>query len=150
MLILLSSRETGWLANGAQLQARQPPLPLLLYENQRDTKLPRYGVAAISCLLDLTACQDGGIAVHAHLDLVQAERIVLQVTGLVSREPFLLTKQESEGPYTDEVIGESILKKSGITPQFGGCPGVCQTQHLLFGLFPVHGVTPFCRKLIWH
>src|ERR1700726_3719919 len=99
MLILLSSSETGGLANAAQLQARQPPLPLLLYENQRDTKLPRYGVAAISCLLDLTACQDGGIAVHAHLDLIQAERIVLQVTRLMSRQPLLLGQQESEGPY---------------------------------------------------
>src|SRR5258707_405764 len=101
---VLSSRETWWLANGTQLQTRQPQLLLLLYENQRDAKLSRYAVAAIGCLLDLTACQDGGIAVNTHLDLVQAERLVLQVTRLMSRDPLLLGQHESERPYTNEVI----------------------------------------------
>src|SRR5438067_895019 len=81
--------ETGWLANGTQLQTRQPPLPLLLDENQRDAKLPLNGVAAISCILDLTTGQDGCIVVRAYFDLIQGQRFVLQVTRAMSGDPLL-------------------------------------------------------------
>src|SRR6266702_8874349 len=107
--------ETGWLANGAQLQARQSPLPLLLDKNQRYAKLPQNGVAAIGCMLDLTTGQDGCIVVHAHFDLIQVERFVLQVTRAMSSEPLLFGQHETERPYSNEVICKCFLKESGIT-----------------------------------
>src|ERR1700738_4426482 len=97
----LCSREIGWLVNGTQLQIRQSPLPLLVDKHQRDTKLRRDAVAAIGCILGLTASQDGGIVVHAHLDLIQAERFILQVTRLMSCEPLLPGQHKSERSYPD-------------------------------------------------
>src|SRR5690242_11149042 len=99
----LCPREIRWLANGTQLQIRKSPLPLL-DKHQCDAKLPRDTIAAIGCVLTLTADQDGGIVVHAHLDLVQAERFILQVTRLMSCEPLLLGQYEAERSNSDEVI----------------------------------------------
>jgi hypothetical protein len=92
------------LANGTQLQTRQSPLPLLLDKNQRYAKLPLNGVATIGCILDLTTGQDGCIVIHAHPDLVQGERFVLQVTRAMSGEPLLFGQYETERPYANEVI----------------------------------------------
>src|SRR5437588_12950568 len=142
-------REIRWLTNSTQLETRQLPLPLLSYKHQRSAKLRLDAVAAIGPILYLTARQDGGIiVVHAHLDLVQAERLILQITSLVSRQPLLLCQHKSKRAYTDIVICQDTLKESGITTQFGVCPGVCQTQHLLFSMFLIHCVTPFCCKLM--
>src|SRR5437667_5878055 len=99
----LCPREIGWLANGTQLQICKSPLPLL-NKHQRDAKLPRDTIAAIGCVLGLTAGQDGGIVVHAHLDLVQVESFIFQVTGLMSREPLLLGQQEAERPYANKIV----------------------------------------------
>ena len=126
------------------METRKSPLPLLLDKHQRSAKLPLYAVAAISSILDLTAYQDGCIVVHTHLDLVQAERCVLQVSRLMSREPLLLCQHESERPYADEIVCKCALKESGITMQFGGGSGVSKTHYLLFNMFLVHCVTPFC------
>src|SRR2546429_4429978 len=98
-------REIRWLTNSTQLETRQLPLPLLSYKHQRSAKLRLDAVAAIGSILYLTARQDGGIiVVHPHLDLVQAERLVLQITGLVSREPLLLCQHKSKRAYTDIII----------------------------------------------
>jgi hypothetical protein len=99
----LCPRKIGWLANGTQLQICKSPLPWL-DKHQRDAKLPRDTIAAIGCVLTLTANQDGGIVVHAHLDLVQAERFILQVTRLMSREPLLLSQQEAERTYANKIV----------------------------------------------
>ena len=96
--------ETGWLANGAQVQTRQSPLLQLLDKNQRRAKLPRKGVAAISCILDLTTSQDGCIVVHAHFELIHGERFVLQVTGAMSGKPLLFGQHETKRAYANEVI----------------------------------------------
>ncbi len=99
----LCSHKIGWLANGTQLQMRQSPLSLL-DKHQRDAKLSRDAVASIGSILGLTADQDGGIVVHAHLDLVQAERFILQVTRLMSRKPLLPGQQEAERPYANKIV----------------------------------------------
>src|SRR6266581_9739205 len=100
--MLIGLRDIWRLTNGTQLETRQLPLPLLSYKHQRYAKLRLDAVAAIGPILYLTARQDGGIiVVHAHLDLVQAERLVLQVTGLVSHEPLLLCQHKSKWAYTD-------------------------------------------------
>src|SRR5205085_5979699 len=140
--------EARGLADGTQVETRQSPLPLLMDKHKRDAKLTRDAVAAIGGTLHLTADRDGGLAVHAHRDLIQVERVVCQVTGLMARQPLVLGQHESERSDSDEVIRECPLKESGIPAQFGRGPGVCKTRHLLFGVFPVHRVTPFCRQLI--
>src|SRR5947209_5691684 len=143
----LGPREIRCLANGTQVETRQLPLPLLFDKHQRRAKLGLDAVAAIGSILDLTTDQDGGIVVHAHLDLVQGERFVRQVARLMSREPLLPGQHEAERSYTDEVIRKLPLKERNITTQFCGDPGVCKARHLLFSMFSVHYVTPFCRKL---
>src|SRR6266566_6616777 len=100
--MLIELREIPWLTNSTQLETRQLPLPLLSYKHQRYAKLRLDAVAAIGSILYLTARQDGCIiVVHAHLDLVQVERFVFQVTRLMSREPLLLCQHKSKRPYTD-------------------------------------------------
>src|SRR5436305_5522455 len=141
----LGPSEIRCLANGTQLETRQLPLPLLFDKNQRRAKLSLDAVAAIGSILDLTTGQDGGIVVYAHLELVQGERFVLQVARLMSRDPLLPGQHEAEWSYTNEVIRKLPLKERNITTQFCGDPGVCKTRHLLFSMFSVHYVTPFCR-----
>src|SRR5919204_3152343 len=116
--------------------------------HQRDAKLTRDAVAAIGGTLHLTASHDGGLAVHAHRDLIQFEGVVLQVTGLMACEPPLLVQHESERPDPNEVVRECLLKESSIRAQFCRGPGVCKTRNLLFSVFPVHRVTPFCRQVM--
>src|SRR5713101_6783588 len=76
----LGLSEIRWLANGTQVETGKSPLPLLLDKHQCGAKLRLDAIAAIGSILDLTAGQDGCIVVHAHFDLVQVERFVLQVT----------------------------------------------------------------------
>ena len=108
---VLELSEIRWLANSTQVETGKSPLPLLLDKHQFGAKLRLDAGAAIGSILDLTAGQDGCIVVHAHFDLVQVERFVLQVTRRMSREPLLFGQHESERPDPDEVIRQCPLKE---------------------------------------
>src|SRR6266536_2100041 len=65
----------------------------------------------------------------------------------MSCEPLLPGQHEAERPYTNKIVRQYVLKESGVPAQFGGGPGICHTYNLLFDMFPIQCVTPFCRKL---
>src|SRR6266571_4440493 len=111
----LGSRERRGLANMTEMETGQLPLPVLVDKHQCRAQLRVDGVTPIGCFLGETANQDGCLIVHAHPGFIQGVNVVLQVAGLMPREPLLPGQQESERSDPDEVICQELLKESGIT-----------------------------------
>src|SRR5579872_3185643 len=98
-LNVLGPREWRSLTNGAELETRQSPLPLLLHKHKGGAQLSVYGVVPVGRFLGETANHDGCLSIGAHPHLVQGVNIILHVAGLMSREPLLLRQHKSERSY---------------------------------------------------
>ncbi len=130
----LGLSESRRLADGREVKPCQLPLSLLTDKHQRRAHLRVHGIAPKGRFLSQTTNHNGGVVVHTHRCFIQRVSGILHVTGLMSREPFLLGQQEAQRPHANEIISQRALQKCRVSVEFCSSPLFRQLLQVLFCL----------------
>ncbi len=130
-----SLHEAGEVTKSTNLRVGQLLVFVELHEDQSRAKLRVNRVPTIGSLLSEATNQHGALLVDAHRHLVQIDSSVLQIARLMTVDPILFGKQESQRADPDKIIREHLLQESSISAHFGGSPGLGKFLDLFCNLF---------------